>query len=107
SQMDNVTQQNAALVEEASAASKSMEQQSATLVSQIGYFRTKSGSVIVREAQPVSESPRAARPAVRKPTRSAANRGATPMPAASVAKPAGAPPKLARASGDDSVWQEF
>ena len=51
-QMDNVTQQNAALVEEASAASKAMEQQSSTLVAQIGYFRlgkrlgarTRSGS---------------------------------------------------------------
>ena len=39
-QMDEMTQQNAALVEQASAASKAMEQQSATLVSQIGYFRT-------------------------------------------------------------------
>jgi methyl-accepting chemotaxis protein len=96
SQMDNVTQQNAALVEEASAASKSMEQQSGQLVSQIGYFRSHHTPV---SAQPVV----AERPAMRtvsmppaKPKRASAR----PAP-----KQAAAP--MARASGDDSVWQEF
>jgi len=39
--MDGVTQQNAALVEEASAASKAIQQQADKLVQQINYFRTR------------------------------------------------------------------
>ncbi len=102
SQMDNVTQQNAALVEEASAASKAMEQQSATLVSQIGYFRSRDGRAIVREVAASAPETRAtARPTSRTPARPAAPQ----RPAAGAAK--SAPPQLARASGDDSVWQEF
>ncbi len=38
-QMDSVTQQNAALVEEAAAASKSMEQQGQVLVEDVAFFR--------------------------------------------------------------------
>ncbi len=70
--MDNVTQQNAALVEEASAASKSMEQQSGTLVTQIGYFRRSDGSGITgsgshahAHAHAPAEAVRAARSLVR------------------------------------------
>lgn len=102
SQMDNVTQQNAALVEEASAASKAMEQQSATLVTQIGYFRTADGRAIVREGTVAAERERSTSPTppVRKPARSVASPRVAVAP-----KPAPAP--LARASGDDSVWQEF
>ena len=101
-QMDNVTQQNAALVEEASAASKAMEQQSATLVTQIGYFRTADGRAIVSDVAGSSvEMPRAAsRASVRKAVPAAQVR-----PAAQAPKSTPAP--LARASGDDSVWQEF
>lgn len=99
-QMDNVTQQNAALVEEASAASKSMEQQSATLVSQIGYFRTGREHHAPVQAAPVQRaaaSTSAVRPA---PTPRAKPRKSAPVAAA-------APAPLARASGDDSAWQEF
>jgi methyl-accepting chemotaxis protein len=42
-QMDTMTQQNAALVEEAAAASMSMGDQARTLSELVGYFRTKSG----------------------------------------------------------------
>ncbi|MBB6094252.1 methyl-accepting chemotaxis protein [Povalibacter uvarum] len=95
-QMDSVTQQNAALVEEASAASKSMEQQSAQLVVQIGYFR-HADSVPVRPAAVAVEK---ARPVVvaRKPTKPAAR---------PVVKSAAPSAPLARASGDDTSWQEF
>ncbi len=101
-QMDNVTQQNAALVEEASAASKAMEQQSATLVTQIGYFRTADGRAIVGDgAGPSVEMPRATlRTSVRKAAHAAPVRPATQAPKST-------PAPLARASGDDSVWQEF
>jgi len=103
SQMDNVTQQNAALVEEASAASKAMEQQSTTLVAQIGYFRIagEHHASMHSAAPAAADTPRAGRAAQpRKPTRAS-----TPARAALATKPAPAP--LARASGDDSGWQEF
>jgi methyl-accepting chemotaxis protein len=102
--MDNVTQQNAALVEEASAASKSMEQQSATLVSQIGYFRSSDGRAIVRDVPAHAEVQRPApRVAARTPSRATTK----PRSVATAQKSASAPAHLARASGDDSVWQEF
>ncbi|HEY8537222.1 MAG TPA: methyl-accepting chemotaxis protein [Steroidobacteraceae bacterium] len=101
-QMDNVTQQNAALVEQAAAASKSMEQQSAKLIAQIGYFRTRTGQIAsAAPVAPVQTAPAATAPAARPTT---APRAKARRPAQAAA-PATQP--LARASGDDSVWQEF
>jgi methyl-accepting chemotaxis protein len=107
SQMDNVTQQNAALVEEASAASKAMEQQSATLVSQIGYFRADTGHgapvpapVAMNTQTPARKATVPVRKAMARP---AARRAMTPAPKT----PDTASAPMARASGDDSVWQEF
>ncbi|MFL6619754.1 MAG: methyl-accepting chemotaxis protein, partial [Povalibacter sp.] len=94
-QMDSVTQQNAALVEQASAASKSMEQQSMQLVTQIGYFRT-GATAPVSYAAPVVHIEQQQQPA---------RRPAPVKPMGSVKKVAPAP--MARASGDDSMWQEF
>ncbi|WP_454696005.1 methyl-accepting chemotaxis protein [Achromobacter aegrifaciens] len=56
-QMDEVTQQNAALVEEASAAAAAMEEQARRLAEATSVFKTQSGQVI--EAAPV-ELPRTA-----------------------------------------------
>jgi methyl-accepting chemotaxis protein-1 (serine sensor receptor) len=95
-QMDSVTQQNAALVEEASAASKSMEQQSTQLVSQIGYFRTHGTSGAATYSAPMAQlEPRQSERA--KPMAGKAKR--------SVKQASAAP--LARASGDDGMWQDF
>lgn len=104
SQMDNTTQQNAALVEEASAASKAMEQQSTMLQSQIGYFRTgENDNHVYAAAEAMRAAPapmqKPAQRTVQKPTRAIAPRRV-------VGKPAASGP-LARASGDDSVWQDF
>jgi len=102
-QMDGVTQQNAALVEQASAASKAMQQQSSDLVRQIGFFKTSA------EAAPmaaVREMP-AAKPApVAKASTPRPSQGPAPV---KLRKPAAAvvPMPLAKASGDDSAWQEF
>jgi methyl-accepting chemotaxis protein len=52
SQMDEVTQQNAALVEEASAAAAAMEEQARRLAEATAVFKTQSGQVI--EAVPVA-----------------------------------------------------
>ena len=52
SQMDEVTQQNAALVEEASAAASAMEDRARKLAEATAVFKTQSGQVI--EAEPAA-----------------------------------------------------
>ncbi len=90
-QMDGVTQQNAALVEQASAASKAMQQQATSLVQQINFFKSSGQS---HSHAPMHQFA-ASKPAQR------AKPAAAARPAAQPARP------MARASGDDSVWQEF
>lgn len=91
-QMDSMTQQNAALVEEASAASKSLEQQGQGLVTQVGQFRTADHATV----QAVKPSAAARPVAVAKPIGKRA-------PKAAPAPVAAAP--MAKASGGD--WHEF
>ncbi|WP_426449145.1 methyl-accepting chemotaxis protein [Siccibacter colletis] len=63
-EMDNVTQQNAALVEEASAAAVALEDQAARLTQAVGAFRLR-GVTARREATPPPAAPRATvRPAI-------------------------------------------
>jgi methyl-accepting chemotaxis protein len=95
--MDTMTQQNAALVEEATAASKQLEQQGQSLVAQVSQFRTRDDHS-VRSAHTVAASkPVAVVKTVTKPTKVAA----TP------ARPAPASVRMAKASGHDAEWQEF
>lgn len=84
-QMDTVTQQNAALVEEASAASKSIEDKAYLLQQRIAYFKLKRNDL-----------PQAQRLAP-----------VTPMSPARRTQPASTPPKqqLRKVSGES--WQEF
>jgi methyl-accepting chemotaxis protein len=100
-QMDTTTQQNAALVEEAAAASKAMEQQAQVLVEKVSFFSVTGG--VTHVAVPVA--PRT--------TNAAPRANVRPMPARKVGhatkpanRPAAAAP-MAKASGDDSSWQEF
>jgi methyl-accepting chemotaxis protein len=98
-QMDTSTQQNAALVEEAAASSKAMEQQAQLLVEKVSFFSTAG---VAQIAMPVATRSAAAAP----------RRNVRPMPArkpAKAAKPAPVrrPAPMAKASGDDSTWQEF
>jgi len=51
SEMDNVTQQNASLVEESSAAASSLEEQAARLTEAVGVFRLQGGVSAVRQKQ--------------------------------------------------------
>ena len=86
SQMDELTQQNAALVEEAAASSKSMEEQSSALLDQVAFFNSD-----VEEEVPVIKTP------VR---RSSVQRKSKPKPV----KP------LRRAhstSKSDNEWKDF
>ncbi|MET0856612.1 MAG: methyl-accepting chemotaxis protein, partial [Telluria sp.] len=92
SQMDQVTQQNAALVEEASAASEAMQEQAAKLALVVSVFQLdNSVKAPARVAPParraVSAAPRAAKPVA--PTRIAA-----------------AKPRVAAAVKADE-WEEF
>ncbi|MCH2092759.1 MAG: methyl-accepting chemotaxis protein, partial [Pseudoxanthomonas sp.] len=89
-QMDETTQQNAALVEEATAAARSMEEQAHALAESVAVFkleaRAKTGGLVRSKAS-------ALRPAK-----------APAAPAASVRKPAVRKPEPAFTEGD---WQEF
>ncbi|WP_129644881.1 methyl-accepting chemotaxis protein [Peristeroidobacter agariperforans] len=95
-QMDDTTQQNAALVEEAASAAKSMEQQAQQLVEEISFFRTTHSSAAVQSGTVITTKKSASVRPIAK--RSAARPTARPAPASA---------PMAKASGDDSAWQEF
>ncbi len=97
-QMDSMTQQNAALVEEASAASKSLEQQGQGLVAQVNQFRT-ADNVTSQAVAPVVSKPRAAVQSISRPVKKPAKQVSTIKRAPVAAAP------MAKASGDD--WHEF
>jgi methyl-accepting chemotaxis protein len=105
--MDAVTQQNAALVEEAAAAASSLQEQANELASAVSVFKLADGTA-VRAVPAVREViARAARPAVQ------AAKPALMRPAPAGAKPRAAAPaparkekQLASAGGADE-WEEF
>jgi methyl-accepting chemotaxis protein len=99
-QMDAVTQQNAALVEEAAAASQSMQDQAARLSAAVAVFKLRRGAApaAAAAAPAASAKPRSALPAVRT------------APARPAAKPAAKPARAARpasAAPVESDWEEF
>lgn len=98
--MDDVTQQNAALVEEAAAASRAMQDQAETLATQIGFFRIDG-----RSGAPVT----APRPAEAKPPEDVAAATAARAPAGRPAQaPAAERTRVAETVGaDDDGWTEF
>jgi predicted phage tail protein len=95
-QLDELTQQNAALVEQASAASQSMAEQARGLNESMSRYRVHDGQL----AQAVLERPVAmtapAKPPVQPERRKPGARSASPAPR----------PKVV-SSADDSVWKEF
>jgi methyl-accepting chemotaxis protein len=101
-QMDQVTQQNAALVEEASAAAQSLQEQAGSLVQAVSVFKLDQNAVAVPRAgfTRITPIPKPARPAPRRPA------GALPTRR----EPA---PQLAMAAGgkadkaDPGDWTEF
>ncbi|MFP3184938.1 MAG: hypothetical protein RXS25_29985, partial [Paraburkholderia sp.] len=94
-QMDEVTQQNAALVEEASAAAQSLEQQAAQQKRAVSVFKVTESKSAAVAAPRTAATPAKARAPLARP---AAKRA----PAA-VAKPVAA---LAEATGSDN-WETF
>lgn len=93
SQMDEITQQNAALAEEASAASVSMSEQSTAMTSLLSFFRVDdSGKKPIKTVSP-------SRPAAHKPAVKAVKASA-PKAAPSFAQ-------TLQAGDDDDQWDEF
>ncbi|APA71007.1 methyl-accepting chemotaxis protein [Janthinobacterium sp. 1_2014MBL_MicDiv] len=94
-QMDEVTQQNAALVEEAAAASQSMQEQAGELAHVVGFFKTGNHVASVSKLSPVRTAAAAAK---------IAPPAARPAPARK-AIPA-APARRSNAAAE-SEWEEF
>jgi hypothetical protein len=90
--MDDVTQQNAALVEEAAAAAESMQDQAAKLAEAVSVFKLDSGAYSTRSALPVLND------VVPASTKA----GTRAMPAL-----AARPKKLAAGGGNNDEWEEF
>ena len=102
--MDGVTQQNAALVEQAAATSKTMSDQATQLNSQISIFCVE--DAIFQEpnvsAEPISKAPRKSAINSAPPRQPAkANVPPSPPPAETAAAP------VQRASSSEELWEEF
>jgi methyl-accepting chemotaxis protein len=98
--MDEVTQQNAALVEQAAAAAESLVDQAVSLVETVSVFKIIGAEQITRriESKPSSAATRlAAKPA----TRAQATAPAKPTPKLASSKAA------AKTGTDDGDWEEF
>ncbi|SDA78041.1 MULTISPECIES: methyl-accepting chemotaxis protein [unclassified Janthinobacterium] len=94
-QMDEVTQQNAALVEEAAAASQSMQEQAGELAHVVGFFKTGNHVASVSKLSPARAA--APAPAIARPA-------AKPAPARKAV--AAAPARRGNAAAE-SEWEEF
>jgi len=124
-QMDEGTQQNAALVEQAAAAAQSLQDQAATLASLVGRFHTDGSQARTVQAAPAASAsakpaPRPAPAAApRKPAAAPAARAVIAAPKAAAAKPAAAPkaeataakpaakPSRLPAGEDEGDWETF
>jgi hypothetical protein len=96
--MDEVTQQNAALVEEAAAAAESMQEQAGTLVQSVGTFKlahAATGNHVIER-----RGPDRAKNVARIPAASRSARGAAKPMASSVPAPR-------KAVGAADEWTEF
>ncbi|MCF5945486.1 methyl-accepting chemotaxis protein, partial [Xanthomonas perforans] len=102
-QMDETTQQNAALVEEATAAARAMEEQAGQLSDAVSIFKVQ---------QVAGVAPAAKRPAPLRLAAATSASAAKRVTGSAVAKPSAAPATAQRrlaaaASNSESNWQEF
>jgi len=108
-QMDEVTQQNSALVEENAATAKTLEQQAATMTTEVNLFRVGDEEAAVAPAaemtapvQPIKQQPAAAKPA--KPAKPAAKAA----PAAAARRgPVGQMQSALAVAYQDPEWKDF
>src|SRR5574337_317534 len=104
-QMDEVTQQNAALVEESAAAARALEEQASDLTRQIAFFKVREGKTATSEVDAVLS--RAARASEES---AAASQGAAGLrkPVAAQKTARAAPARAGtRGKSEDAVWEEF
>jgi methyl-accepting chemotaxis protein len=131
-QMDEVTQQNAALVEEATASARALEDQAGTLADSVSRFRLSSNAQAAspratapsRSSSPAARAPMASAAPTRTPELHAVRSTSTPAKSAdkpqarSTSKPiakssikpvasAGKPARGAGGEADDMEWTEF
>lgn len=92
-QMDEMTQQNAALVEQAAAAAESMEEQSVSLAQAVSVFKLNTGNAMNVSARPVVREAKVQAPAKK----------AIPQ----VSAESNSPKKLTKNSADSDSWEEF
>ncbi|MEA9589822.1 methyl-accepting chemotaxis protein [Xanthomonas sp. WHRI 10064A] len=92
-QMDETTQQNAALVEEATAAARALEEQAMGLTEAVAVFKT--------------DATYAAPPVRALPSRPVVSSGVKAKVAAAGRTPASKPRAVVTASSNDTSWQEF
>ncbi len=110
-QMDEVTQQNAALVEEAAAASRALQEQAEALVSQVGYFRI-GATPHATQAQVRTATLGAPVAAANATSSHATGSGSAALarlrkPAGSTPTPPATPRSAALATAASGDWQEF
>jgi methyl-accepting chemotaxis protein len=104
--MDEMTQRNAALVEESTAAAQTLNNQAVQLAELVGFFKVEGGSAPMAVASAPVAAPRPQAPA--RPAAPAAAKAPPPRPKAAAAaapKPASAAP--AATPSNDQDWQEF
>lgn len=105
--MDSMTQQNAALVQEATKTSSKMSDQAVLMSSKIGYFSLSSNSpkaAVLNQPEP-AKATLAAMPSEKQWQSPKANM--PPPPKAAAANEPVAPPPVKRASGQEEFWDEF
>jgi methyl-accepting chemotaxis protein-1 (serine sensor receptor) len=111
-EMDTVTQQNAALVEEAAAASASMREQASAMARMVSVFELdqNAGSALMAAPRQAVAAP-VARPAVRGPVKLKPARTAAPAAAVKPAAPRKAASEsrkpAAEVGGGADEWEEF
>jgi methyl-accepting chemotaxis protein len=113
-QMDEVTQQNSALVEENAATAKTLEEQSQGMDERVSFFRLEAGAPSHAAAMPAhrpASKPAAAqvRSTAEEPSRSAASSASRPgkQPAAPMKRAAVGRTEGATALKDEADWKEF
>jgi methyl-accepting chemotaxis protein len=101
-QMDEVTQQNAALVEEAAAAAESLQDQAAVLANLVGTFKLDPAMEAAEAIEPTAVASPLQKTAVhRLSARSEPPHAAASVPVSSSGAPRKAPP------GEEGEWEEF
>ena len=107
-EMDSMTQQNAALVEEAAAAAQSLQDQAGELARVVSIFKLVEGEEIhAAEAAPQAAAAPVAKPVVARAKPALKRPAARASAAATPASPAAAPKKIAATTAGNDEWEEF